>query len=575
MSGENSQEKPLAENDRGRSVSSMGSMPSSAKPASSSRFNQLFGFFLRPRFILLFLIAVVISRGISRGEFFFYYDEMSHAMNGVFFRDFLVDFPWRHPMQYAIEYYAKYPIISFPHWPPLFHLLEGFFFLVLGLSPWVSRLAVLSFALLAAYFWYRIAEQLGPQYRAFLSALTIACVPFILLYERVIMLEIPSLATCLATIYFWMKFQDTGRRRDLWAITGFATISFLVSQKAIFLIFLFALHCLVERPYRLLKRVDVWLAIFISFLAVLPWYVVASKTLTQFVARAIGSHGSNYLTHPATYWFYLRQIYLQLGPILLGLACIGLLIALVKRTKPDRFLVTWIAAGYFCFTFIREKDPRHTMICIPPLLYLAFVAIDTMLVRRTWALVVSSALAFGLLVNGLRTPRPIVQGAREVAQYVLSQPDSDIIYYQGRLNGDFIFFTRKFDPQKMRVVARDKMIVDRSNVPPLTAVSIPAVEQQVLNFFQTWGIRYAVVEDPDLFASFAPVHQVFCLPQFELVRSFPVSTNWPDVSVRQIQVFRYRGELHRTEQSTTVPVESIRNDLHLTLSQIAGHPWPK
>jgi hypothetical protein len=567
--------KPLVDIDGGRLVSSMSTTPSSPNPTSSLRFNRFFAFFVRPPFILLFLIAVVISRGISRGEFFFYYDEMSHAMNGVFFRDFIADFPWRQPMQYAVEYYAKYPIVSFPHWPPLFHLIEGLFFLVLGLAPWVSRLTVLAFALMAAYSWYRIAEKLGSQYRAFLSALAMACVPVILLYERVTMLEIPSLATCLATIYFWLKFQETGRRRDLWAIAGFLTISFLVSQKAIFLVVFFAFYCLVERSYRLLKRIDVWLAIFISFSAVLPWYIVASKTLTQFLARAIGHHNSNYLTHPATYRFYLREIYLQLGPILLGLACIGFVVALLKRTKAHRFLVIWIVAGYFCFTFIREKDPRHTMILIPPLLYLAFVAIDTISIRRTWALAVSAAVAFGLLVNGFRTPRPMVQGAREVAQYVLSQPDSDVLYYQGRLNGDFIFFTRKFDPQKMRVVARDKMIVDRNNVPPLAAVSIPAVEQRVVSFFQAWGIRYAVVEDPDLFASFGPVHQIFYSPQFELVRTFPVSTNWPEVSARQIQVFRYRGELHRTEQSITVPVESIRNDLHLTLSQIAGHPWPK
>lgn len=566
---------PLPETADVQLVSSMGVMPPSASSSSPRRFNRFIDFLLRPPVLLLSLIAVVISRGISRGEFFFKYDEMSHAMNGVFFRDFIVDFPWRHPMQYVIEYYAKYPAISFPHWPPLFHFIESLFFLVLGLAPWVSRLSVLSFALMAAYFWYRIAERLGPEYRAFLSTLTIACVPFILLYERVAMLEIPSLATCLATIYFWMKFQDSGRRRDLWAIAGFAIMSFLISQKAIFLLVFLALYCLVERPYRLLKRIDVWLAMFISFLAVLPWYVVASKTLTQFLARAIGNHSSSYLTHPATYVFYLRQIYLQLGPILLGLACVGLVVALLRRTKSHRFLVTWIFAGYFCFTFIREKDPRHTMICIPPLLYLAFVAIDTILVRRVWALVVSSALTFGLLINGLRTPRPIVQGAREAAHFVLSQPDSDIIYYQGRLNGDFIFFARKFDPQKMHMVVRDKMIVDRSNVPPLVPVSMPAVEQQVVNFIQTWGIRYAVVEEPDLFASFGPVHQVFHSPQFELVRTFPVYKNSPDVSVRQIEVFRYRGDLHRTGQSITLPVESIRNDIHLTLSQIAGHPWPK
>jgi len=564
----------LVENGLEPLVDSVGSIPSSAK-SSSSPFVRFFDFVLRPPAILLLLAGLVISRGISQGEFFFYSDEMSHAMNGVFFRDFILDFPWRHPIQYAVQYYAKYPAISFPRWPPLFHFIEGLFFLVLGLAPWVSRLAVLSFALMGVYFWYRIAERLGPRYQAFLSALALACAPFILLYERVAMLEVPSLATCLATLYFWLKFQESGRRRDLWALAGFATSSFLVSQKAIFLVVFLGLHFLVERAFRILKRIDVWLALSISFLAVLPWYVLASKTLSLFWARAVGDHKSNYLAHPATYAFYLRQVYSQLGPILIGLACVGLIVALLKRTPEHRFLVTWMVAGYLCFTFIREKDPRHSMIWIPPLLYLAFVAIDTLLVRRTWALVVSSALAFGLLIIGLRTPRPIVHGVREAAHYVLSRSDSDVIYYQGRLNGDFIFFARKFDPQKMRVVARDREIVGRTDVLPVETGGTSATDQEVLNFFQTWGIRYAVVEDPDLLASFGVVHQIFYSPQFEFVRAFPVSTNWPDVSVRQIQVFRYRGQLHRTEQNVTIPMQTIPNDIHVNLSQLVGHPWPR
>lgn len=566
--------KTMVENSLGDLPDSMGTRPPFANLSGIARLNRFFPAGIRQPLILLSLIAAVISRGISQGEFFFYYDEVFHAMNGAFFRDLIADFPVRHPLEYAFQYYAKYPSVKVLYWPALFHFVEGLFFLVFGLAPWVSRLTVLSFALMGAYFWYRIAQRLGPQPRAFMSTVTIACVPFILLYERVTMLEIPSLATCTATIYFWLKFLDTGRRRELWAVAGFATACFLVSQKAIFLAAFFALYLLVERPYRLLKRLDVWLAVFVSSLVILPWYLLASKTFVLFWARAVG-HRSSYLVNPATYWFYLRQLYVQLGPVLLGLACVGLVIALVKRTTSHRLLVTWIFAGYFCFTFLSEKDPRHSMICIPPLVYLAFVAIDTVMIRRTWALVASSALTFTFLIIGIRAERPIVTGPRDAARYVFSQPDSDIVYYQGRLNGDFVFFARKFDPQKMHVVVRDKQIVGRSNELQPVVAGAPTVEQQIVNFFETWGVRYAVVEEPDLFASFAAAHEVFQSPQFELVRTFPAFSNWPDTSVRQIQVFRYRGELHRTNESITFPVELIRTNLHLTLSQIAGHPWPQ
>src|SRR6202040_1536313 len=101
----------------------------------SKGLKQLLELLFYPPVILLVIVTLVAGRGISRGEFFFYGDEMRHAMNGVFFRDFLMDLPLRHPVQYVYDYYAKYPALAFPHWPPLFHFVEGIFFLLFGLSP--------------------------------------------------------------------------------------------------------------------------------------------------------------------------------------------------------------------------------------------------------------------------------------------------------------------------------------------------------------------------------------------------------------------------------------------------------
>src|SRR5579863_862373 len=133
-----------------------------------------------PVTFLCAIVTVLLTRGITQGEFFYHIDEMSHAMNGVFFRDALVDMAWRHPMQYVSEYYAKYPSLMFPYWPPLFHIVEGGFFSVFGVSVLASRLAILFFALMAVYFWYRIAERLGPRHLAFLSTILIMTVPLVL-----------------------------------------------------------------------------------------------------------------------------------------------------------------------------------------------------------------------------------------------------------------------------------------------------------------------------------------------------------------------------------------------------------
>ena len=556
----------------GSSAESIGLVENPPAAQQSRPLERLLSFALKPPVILLVLVAILASRGITQGEFFYYGDETRHAMNGVFVRDFLSDLPLRHPLQYTYEYYAKYPALAFPHWPPLFYFVEGIFFLIFGLSPWASRLAILGFALLAAYFWYRIAERFGPRYRAFLAAVILASLPFVLLHERVTMLEIPALAACLGAFHFWLKFAEKERRRDLLALVVAVVSAFLISQKAIFLVFLIGCDFLMERRFRLLKRADVWLALVASTLAVWPWYWLASRTMSTWTTRIIG-HGSSYLLKSWNNTFYLTRLYGQLGPVLLALACVGLILALVKRTRAHRTLLMWAVSGYVCFTLIIEKDARHAMLWIPPLVYLALMALEALLVRRELGLIGTSALALVFVVNGFRSEGPKLTGVEDVARYVVSLPESDIIYYQGDLNGDFIFSVRKLDPEKRHMVAREKQIVaSRLGVRPREVLH---TEGEVLNFFQTWGIRYAAVADVDELPGLGPVRKLLNSDQFELLRSFPVHTEQSDIPIHQIQVFRYRGELHRTQQNVTIPMMTIRHDIHANLAHLVGGPWPK
>jgi hypothetical protein len=525
----------------------------------------------RPVHILLVFAGVLLLRGITRGEFFFWSDEMHHAMDGALFRDLLVNLP-RHPIQYVYAYYAKYPAVSLPHWPPLFSLIQGVFFLIFGLSPWVSRLAILCFALMGAYFWYRIAERLGPRHRAFLSAVLLVCLPFILIFERVTMLEIPALATTLGAIYYWLKFVETQRRRDLVLLAGFVTAAFLVSQLAIVLPFIIVFDILLERRFALLRRFDVWLALVMSAAVVLPWYYLAFYTVRYWVARITGGDSFVFLSNSQSYFYYVRALYHQLGVPLFCLSCAGIAIALLKWSRAHRFLLTWIVAGYLCFLLIGEKDSRHTMQWIPPLIYLAVVALETLLVSRKLAVVGSSVLALVFAVNAFRSERPIVGGASEVAQFVLSQPESDVVYAQGPLAADFIFYVRKFDPLRTHLVAQEKQIV-------VSGLGFKPQEvlhstQEIVNFFETWGIRYAVIEDKDDVAHLDSMRQLLRSDRFEFVRSFPIDTNQPQFAGDHLCVYRFRGELHRTNDTVYIPMLSLTHNIPVNLSRLAGRPWP-
>jgi hypothetical protein len=526
---------------------------------------------LRPPVLLLLMAALLISHGITKGEVHFYFDETHHAFTGVFFRDLLVDHPFAHPLQYAYEYYAKYPAVTVPHWPPLFHAVEGVFYLVLGISVWVSRLTVLAFSLLGVYFWYRIAEGLGSRYRAFLSALIYAFLPYVLLYERVTMLEVPVVSLCLGAIYFWLRYREEGRTRDLWLLTFFVIAGGLTSQAAIFLVFFIPADLLLHCRFRLLGRWQVWLALAVAMAIVLPWYWLTFRTLTFALQRAVGT-SFEYLAVAGHWTYYLNSFPEQLGWILLSLSVIGAIYALIIDARRYRSFLIWPLVCYVCFTLILEKDRRHTMIWIPVLVYFALLGVEALLRRRRWAWIGTTAVGVIVLVSALRFERPWVAGVEDVARFVLSQPDSDIVYYQGGLNGDFVFFVRKFDPQRSHMVAREKQV----------AVTKVGYEQRPVlqspdgfrNFVRDWGIRYAVIESEDFIPGLEAVREALGTDQFELVRTFPVRSNDPKYARLTISVYRYRGELHRSAERAVIPMLTIRDDIRVDLNRIVGKPWP-
>ena len=530
---------------------------------------------VRLHWILLLLVALVLSRGMTRGEPSFVNDETRHVMNGVFMHDLMVDMPLKHPMQYAYEYFSKYPAIALPHWPPFFPFVEGLFFLVFGISFWASRLAALTFSLVGIYFWYRIADEHGPRSYAFFSALIFALLPPILLYESVIMLEIPQIAMCMGAAYFALRFLRGEKASDLWWTAAFSVAALLTSQLAIFLVLFFGLCFLTERRFALLRRWDVWAAFLTSLAVVWAWYRLSFGTLQLSYQRAVGNGFHRAATWHAAFpdiSYYVRILPRQLGLPLLCLSLLGLGWAVFTSARRYRFLLLWVASSYLCFTLIAEKEPRHIMIWIPPLVYFAILGIRLLLRRPRWVLLFSAAFACYFLVASLRFRRPTVIGVEDAAQFVLSQPESDIVYYQGSLNGDFIFFVRKFDPEKRHMVAREKQVVV-SNV-DYERRQVLDTSEEVLNLFQTWGIRYAFLEDEPYIPGLDPARRLFLSDQFELVKVFPLWSSDPSFAAHEVSLYRYRGELHRTNREVTIPMLTLRQNIQADLSRLAGRPWP-
>lgn len=528
--------------------------------------------------LLLAILALLLSRGITGGEPYYFNDETRHVMNGAFVRDLLVDRPFDDPLSYAYDYYAKYPATALPHWPPLFPTLEGLLFLVLGIHFWVAKLLVLGFALMGAYYWYRIAEGEGPIYRAWFSALMVFTLPFIQLYSSIVMLEIPLLGLSMGVIYYWRRFQQGGASGHLWLMAVFTVASFLTSQKAIFLAVLVILSFLIQGPYRMLARWDVWAALVGSVSLVIPWYYFTHRMLSVGMDRAVGlgieELGRRWTRH---FFFYPEMIPQQMGWVLFTLAMAGLGWAVLRAPRRYGFFIIWIIGCYVTFTVIWEKDIRHAMIWIPPLVYFALLAIETLCAGRRWALVVCSALAIAMAGGAVGFQRPLMEGVTDVAKFILSQPDSDIIYYQGSLNGSFIYSVRKLDPEKTRMVVRDKQVVATQIA--YGKRSLLQTPEEVTEMFRRFRIRYFAIENRLPFRELAIVERSLASGSYELIDTFPIRSEDPEFTGRAILVYRLQGDLPdpaADADPVTIPMMVLREgEIRADLSRLAGKPWPR
>lgn len=93
---------------------------------------------------------------------------------------------------------------------------EGLAFLLFGPSVLVARITVLLFALLAIYFEFRLLQFVINTRTALVASALFAFLPAVLLFEKVVMLEIPALSLGIGAIYFWARYLETERRRDVY-----------------------------------------------------------------------------------------------------------------------------------------------------------------------------------------------------------------------------------------------------------------------------------------------------------------------------------------------------------------------
>ena len=521
--------------------------------------------------VVLLVATLLIVRGIGRGEFDHHVDETQHAMTGLFFADVIADHPLTHPMEYAYRYYAQYPAVGVVHWPPLFYGAEAVLFLLLGPSVVTARLTVLLFALLGIFFWFKLVAELQDEWTAAASSIVLAFLPSLLLFEKVVMLEIPSLAMCIAASYVWMRFLRDGEKRMLYWFSLLASLALLTKQQSIYLAAFCLLTVVVGRKWRTLVNWTTPLAILLGLLLVAPFYALALKMHSQtIIFDVFQRQGLGIARDLAFYWLTLPG---ELGWVLFGLSLVGLVTSRWwARSESTRFMLVWFLSCYVTASSFAGKESRYIIYWLPPFVLFAVGPLTSKLWKGK-ARVVATALVVLLLANsvwfGWNYERPYIAGYAAAARKLTQIGTSGVILFDGDLPANFIFFMRAFDPARRFIILRKALHVERITK-EYGSVELIHTPEEIQDLLKRYGIRFIVVtQNGQLdYEVQRTLRTLLNSPQFRVVENFPIESNQPQWQKRSLLLYENMQAGPPTEEFVHIRMLTLTHDIVVRLSDL-------
>ena len=525
--------------------------------------------------IVLAGLSVVVVHRIHVGEFSYNVDETQHAVTGLFAADLMRDQPFAHPVQYTYEYYAQYPALSgVIHWPPLFYVVEGAFFLIFGPTVVAARLAILFFSLVGLTFWFLLVRDLHGEWTAALATALLGLSPVVLLFEKTVMLEVPSLALCLAATYFGARYLREERKRDIYVFAVLAALALLTKQNAIYL----APFCIFAgvsiKGWKWLLRADVLGAAALCAVLVAPFYTLVYLVHWRPIAMDLQGVAQSH-SYSQDLLFYWRALPGQLGWLLLGLSVVGMLTSRWwDEAANSRLMLSWIVACYITFTLIGLKEARYAFFWVPAFVYFAAGGLTRFFrypVMRATATAVAGCVLIAMVIPAWTFQRPYVSGFAAAAQRVVQASKCGVILFDGELAGNFIFFVRANDPDRRFLVLRKALYADRIKA-RLGSMELVHDSDEVRHLIHDDGVRFVVTTEgtPLLFDSQRRLREIVTGPDFQLLGRFPIAGNDIGGTDPRLLVYANRNYAPPAAKTLTIRMLTLTHDITVPFDRFSG-----
>ncbi len=476
-------------------------------------------------------------------------DAPRHALNGAFLLDAARAMPIGRAVEYAHDYYLRFPALTLPFYPPLVHLVMALAYAVFGVSPLVAQAVVAAFHLGLLVAAYALARRWLARPYAFAAALVAGAGPELLMWSRQVMLDVPVYALIVAATLWFVRWLETDSKAALYAWATFVVLAIYTKYNAGFILGPFALALVAARGTAWVRDRRLWAVAAAAAVLLVPAAMMLLEFGSANLTSVVGSQTTDLPRMSLRAWtFYLEALPNQLGWPALLLVPAGAALALRSGTvaRPHWVLLaSWWVLGYVMLSFIALREERHSLITLLPLGVAAMYALQRLEVRvGRLAPVAAVAIAVGTTAWGLfAVPAPTVVGHAEAARLVARRaaPGENILF-SGYRDGSFIFAMRGLGATQ-RTVRADKLLL-RMFIARERGVEDRGLDRaDILSLIQRYGIRHVVAESdfwldlPSLAALDALLHDPSL---FTPLARVPIVAN-VGKEARELTVYEFRG----------------------------------
>jgi hypothetical protein len=393
-----------------------------------------------PRFTVLlafFAVAVVFQHlsGAYRADLSGYPDEPGHFVTGVMVSNYLSTPPPAPMVPFAKEFYIHYPKVAIGHWPPVFYLLEGFWFLLFHPSrESVLWLIALISALLSATVYGVVRREYGA-WAGVAAGFLLQCVPIVWTQTGQVMTDL-----LVGLFGFWAalafaSFLQKGRRLSLYGFAILAILAIFTKNNGMYLSLTPVLALALTKRLRLLLSPWLWLSAALVGVPTAVWFAFSRKFVIStwgeapslsFFRRALGTNAA-----------FLISIF---GIAFSVLICVGLFRKVVQPlllhaiVNPLWAVLASLAASVYLFQSVMWAglEPRFIVPAVPALIPFLFAGVEWLArlaapLRGSMRVRALALLACATVLFACQTfavPRKPYRGFSEVADVILSRPES-------------------------------------------------------------------------------------------------------------------------------------------------------